>query len=136
MSNIDQRAKLLWSLASAGPATTLSAAGNSGAWGNTGLTPDALSAIDLRDVQDVLLLVTVGGVTSSPTLVVSLGMYDALGNLYSAIATSGNITTATSKTALAGLHGSTPVLLTSWGQVSWTCSGGSVTGTEIELWGR
>jgi hypothetical protein len=137
VSNLYPRASLLWSLTSRGPATTLSAAGNSGAWSNA--NPNAMSAVDLRDVTDVTLMVTVGGVTGTPAFVVSLDVFDANGNPYLAVMSTASLAAAGAKTVSAGLHGASTayLVLPSWGRISWTgLTSASVTGTEIELWGR
>ncbi len=79
-------------------------------------------------------------ITSSPTLKVQVDGYDDLGNLFPALVATANITGAGAAVPVyAGKHGGTAatfVVLPQWGRVSWTCSGGSVTGTEIALWGR
>ena len=137
MANLYPRATLLWSLTNRGPATTLSAAGSSGAWSNANL--NAMSAIDLRDVTDVTLMVTVGGVTGTPAFVVSLDLFDAMGNAYTGVLSTASLAAAGAKTASAGLHGASTayLVLPAWGRVSWTgLTSASVTGTEIELWGR
>lgn len=143
MSNLYPFAKVLWSLTSSGAGTTLSAGGNSGAWAGNGagdLYPQvsAETAIDLRDSTDVVLMVNVGGVTSSPTLVVTVNVFDDLGNSYSTGLASGNITGTGSKMVPGGLHGASTayLVLPRWAQVAWTISGGTVTGTEIALFGR
>jgi hypothetical protein len=136
----DRPGKLIWSLANSGPATTLSGAGNSGGWSNTGLTPNALTALDLRFVDDLALYVFVTSITSAPTFKVQIDGYDDLGNLFPAIAATANITAAGAAVPVyIGKHGGATtnfVVLPLWGRVSWTCSGGSVNGVEIALWGR
>jgi hypothetical protein len=136
----DKPAKLIWSLASAGPATTISGAGNSGGWSAAGPTPNQLSNLDLRFVDDLALYVYVTSVTTTPTFKVSIDGYDDLGNLFPAIAATANITAAGAAAPVyVGKHGggtASFVVLPMWGRVSWTCTGGSVNGTEIALWGR
>jgi hypothetical protein len=133
-------AKLIWSLANAGPATTLSGPGNSGGWSNAGITPNQLSNLDLRFVDDLALYVYVAGVTSSPTFKVQVNGYDDTGNLFPALGATANITgTGAAAPVYIGRHGGAAgsyVVLPMWGQVAWTCTGGSVTGVEIALWGR
>lgn len=143
MSNLYPFAKLLWSLTGSGAGTTLSAAGNSGTW--SGNEPGDLypataneTAVDLRDSTDIALMVTVGAVTSSPTLVVSVNVFDDLGNSYATGLTTASITAAGGSVVAGGLHGASTayLVLPRWAQVAWTCSGGSVTGCEIALFGR
>ena len=145
MSNLYPRARVLWSLAASGLGTTISAAGNSGDWAGTGagdILPqsDFETAVDLRDIQDVALFVNVGGVTSSPAFLVQLDLYDAAGNLYLQVLKTASLSgTGAAAPVYAGLHGgaaSSYLLLPEWGRVSWTCTGGTVTGTDIFLYGR
>lgn len=138
MGNIDHRSKGLWSLARSGTGTTISAAGNSGAYGTIAAgsgeqAANAETPVDLRDVTDVTLYVTVGAVTGTPAFAVVLNVFVS-GNPYPVASTTLDAAGATTVTA--GLHGSPGVVLGSWGQVAWTCSGGTVTGTSIELIGR
>ena len=143
-------ARLIWSLSNSGLGTTISAAGNSGAWQAPGVppwTPNALTPIDLRYVEDVWMTVattTIGG-TGSPSLTLSLNVFDDKGHLFNAYAfSSGGILTASVLTAQVSLgkHGSAAsayIVFPEWGQVSWTI-GGTATptfpGTEISLYGR
>lgn len=145
MSNLYPRARLLWSLTAAGNGITLSAAGNSGSWAGNGPGdwPPAANAetpVDLRDVTDVALYVTVGGVTGTPAFVVSLDGYDDLGNAFTGLLSTASLAAAGSKTAAGGLHGgsaSSYLVLPMWGRVSWSgLTSASVTGTEIALFGR
>lgn len=145
MSNLYPFAKLLWSLTGSGPGTALSAAGNSGNWAGNGaghLYPQASAetAVDLRDATDVVLMVTVGGITGSPAFVVSLDIYDDQGNVFPAVLSTASLAAAGSKTVTGGLHGgsaSTYLVLPRWGRVSWTgLTSASVTGTQISLFGR
>lgn len=146
MSNLYPRARLIWSLAASGLSTTISAAGNSGAWGGSGSGdwPPLVSAetpVDLRDINDLALLVSVGGITGTPAFTVTLNVFDDEGNSYTTTLTSGSIATAKTVAAYAGLHGagaSNYLVLPQWGQVAWTQTGSSasVTGTEIALYGR
>lgn len=138
MPSTNQSVFLLWSLASSGLGTTISAAGNSGSWSST--NPSAESAIDFRWTDDLALLVNVTSITSTPTLKVSVDAFDNQGNLYAAVAATANITGAGAAAPVyIGRHGGASgnfVVLPGWGRVSWTCSGGSCVGTEINLWAR
>src|ERR1700693_3444249 len=68
--------RLIWSLTSAGPSTTLATAGNSGTWAGN---PSQETPVDLRDVTDVWLSAYVGGTVTggAPSLVASLNVYDS-----------------------------------------------------------
>ena len=145
MPDMYRRARILWSLAASGLGTTISAAGNSGAWGGTGpgdILPEAdfETAVDLRDIEDVALFVHVGAVTSSPAFLVQLDLFDDAGNLYLQVLKTASLSASGSAAPVyAGLHGgaaSSYLLPPSWGRVSWTCTGGTVTGTDITLYGR
>ena len=82
MSSLYPVGRVLWSLTASGLGTTISAAGNSGSWAGNG-PGDLLPAVNfetpvnLRDVNDVALMISVGAVTSSPTMKVGLDFYDA-----------------------------------------------------------
>ncbi len=143
-------ARLIWSLSNSGLGTTISAAGNSGAWQAPGVppwTPNALTPIDLRYVEDVWMTVattTIGG-TGSPSLTLSLNVFDDKGHLFVAYLFTGapQIITGSVLTAQVSLgkHGSAAnayIVFPEWGQVSWTVTGSSptFTGTEIALYGR
>jgi hypothetical protein len=138
------RSRLIWSLTASGLGTTLSASGNSGDWAVTGgqseQSVNDLTPVDLRDAQDVVLMVTVGGVTGTPAFVVDLDIYDDQGNLFTAVISTASLAAAGSKTAAGGLHGSSSayLVLPAWGRVSWSglTGGAAVTGTEIALFGR
>lgn len=149
MGNLQPRAKLIWSLTASGLGTTLAGAGNSGDWGGAGSGDwppivNAETAIDLREITDVVLMVAVGDIVSSPSLQVGLDVYDDLGNLYANVLQTAAVTTAVNTVPLAagGLHGgydgtaSSYLVLPEWGRVSWTLSGGSMTGVQIALYGR
>jgi hypothetical protein len=133
-------AKLIWSLSNSGIGTTISGSGNSGSWSDTNPTPNALTALDLRFTDDLALYVYVTGVGSSPTFKVSIDGYDDLGNLFPALAATANITgTGAAAPVYIGRHGggsTSFVVLPQWARVSWTCTGGSVSGVEIAIWGR
>ena len=143
-----ESAKLIWSLANSGLGTTIGAAsGNSGAYATTGpppWTPNALTPVDLRFVEDVWLAVattTVGG-TGTPTLTVVLNVFDDLGNSFLITGSSITATSAVKSSQISlGKHGGSAanyIVFPSWGQVAWSASGTtpSFTGTEISLWGR
>lgn len=145
MSNLYPRSRILWSLAPSGRGTTISGAGNSGGW--QGYTPggdvpqlDFESSVDLRDIQDVGLLVNVGGVTGTPAFLVQMDVFDDAGNLYAQVLKTASLSAPGSAAPVwAGLHGgaaSSYLVLPSWGRVSWTCTGGTVTGASIFLYGR
>lgn len=145
MSNLYPRSKLLWSLTASGLGTTISAAGNSGSWAGNGpgdILPQAdfETPVDLRDIQDVALMVYVGAVTSSPTMKVGLDFYDDLGNLFANVLQTAAITGTGTTILPGGLHGyssATYLVLPSWGRVNWSAvSGGTFTGVEIALFGR
>ena len=138
MPATNQSVFLLWSLASSGLGTTISGAGNSGSWSST--NPSAESAIDFRWTDDLALFVNVTGITSTPTFKVNVDAFDDQGTVFAAVASTANITGAGAAAPVyIGRHGGASgnfVVLPAWGRVSWTCSGGSVTGVEITLWAR
>ena len=149
----DAPGRVVWSLAASGLGTTITAAGNSG--GYTAASPTVLNApnartpVDLRYVDDLWLSCivtgTIGG-TATPTLIVSLGAFDDLGNLFPSLLTLAGVTatgSAGAKVAFAGKHGtgggaSAYIVPPEWGQVAWTVSGTtpSFSGVEITLYGR
>jgi len=138
MPSTNQSVFQLWSLAASGIGTTISGAGNSGAW--SAANPSAESAIDFRWTDDLALFVFVTSITSTPTLKVQIDAFDDLGNLFPNLAATANITGAGAAAPVyIGRHGGGTtnfVVLPAWGRVSWTCSGGSTVGTEITLWAR
>lgn len=146
MTSLYPNSKILWSLAASGLGTTISGAGNSGNWpagngpGNDFPQADFETPVDLRDIQDVALFVNVGGITSAPAFLVQLDLYDDAGNLYLQVLKTASLAAAGSAAPVyAGLHGgaaSSYLVLPGWGRVSWTCTGGTVTGTSILLYGR
>lgn len=143
MGIYEDRAKLLWSLGG-GEATTISANGNSGTWGDVAPASFPSSAIPMGSASDFQLMVYVNGKTLTPTFTVSLGYYDSKGNLFtsSALSLPVTVTTVPATAALnagvrAGSGGSsTYFAFPEFGQVAWTISGGTVTGVNIELWGK
>lgn len=132
--------RVLFSLASTNLGTTLAGAGNSnpGGWNQT--NQNARSTLDLRDVTDVWLAVTVGGAVSggAPSLVVNLDLYDDLGNLFPAVISTTALTAAGQQAAGVGLHtgGTKAQALPGWGRLSWTVGTGSFAGVQIALFGR
>ena len=147
MGVYEDRAKLLWSLAGSGLGTTISANGNSGTWGDVAPASFPSTAVQLGLASDFQLTVWLTGKTGTPVLTVQLGYYDSQGHLFAPSALQIPNTTFTGitlpgGTALnagvrAGSGGSaTYFAFPDWGQISWTCSGGTYTGVEIELWGK
>lgn len=132
--------RLIWSLAASGAGTTIAAAGNSGGWSNANVNAETL--LDLRWTNDVVIMVSATAIVSSPTLTVSLDGYDDLGGLFAGLVKATALTAAGSvgaQIASGGSHAPTAtsyVVLPSWGRISWTCTGGSTTGTEIAVYGR
>ena len=148
MSNLYPRSKILWSLTASGLGTTITAAGNSGGWAGNGpgdILPQAgfETPVDLRDIQDVALMVNVGAITSWPTMKVGLDLYDDLGNLYANVLQTAAITGTGTTILPGGLHGgyngtaSSYLVLPMWARVNWSAvSGGTFTGVGIALFGR
>lgn len=135
----DESVRLIWSLTASGLGTTIGGNGNSG--GFTG-GQNARTPVDLRRADDLELMVYVTGKTVTPALVVGLGIYDDQGNLYqpAAFQLTPTLTSVPVGSLLAiGRHAGsagTYVTLPDWGQVYWTCSGGTVTGVEIAVYVR
>jgi hypothetical protein len=134
----------IWSLTSSPLGAPIAGSGDSGEWPSGPPFTDPMqlnrmTPVDLRTVEDVALMVSVGGITSSPSMAVSLDVFDEWGNLYPAVLTTGAITAAGTKIAAGGLHGgagSAFLVLPDWGRVSWTCTGGTATGVAITLRAR
>ncbi len=137
MSDEDNRAKILWRLSQSGLGTTLTASGNSGSY--TAANINAATAIDLRRVTDLALMVYCSG-TASGSLTVSLGIYDAAGNLFPTVLSAAALTATGGKVAYGGLFtgGASQIVFPEWGQVAWAVTGGtpSFTQVEISLYGR
>lgn len=139
MSDVDDRAKLLWRLSGSGLGTTLTASGNSG-----GFTPgvNVASAIDLRRVTDLALMVYCAGSVAgtTPALVASLGIYDAAGNLFPSVLSTASLSATGGKAAYGGLFtgGTSQIVFPEWGQIAWAITGTtpSFVGVEISLYGR
>ncbi len=144
MGAYNDRAVLLWSLSGSGLGSTISAAGNSGAWGDNAPATYPSSAISLDPCSDFQLMVYVNGKTSTPTFAVQLSYFDSQGHLFSPTSLNLPVTVTTVPATAylnagvrAGSGGSSVYFaFPNFGQVSWTCTGGTVTGTEIELWGK
>lgn len=138
----DESVRLIWSLASSGKGTTISGNGDSGSYTATPAPGTGRTAVDLRRCDDLELMVYVTGKTSTPALMVGLGIYDDLGNPYqpSGLQVTPTLTSVPVGTLLAaGRHAGsagTYFTLPDWGMVYWTCSGGTVTGVEIAVYGR
>jgi hypothetical protein len=136
VGNYQPISKVLYSSVAAGQGTTLSANGDST---NGGTLP----ALDLRDVCDVVLSITVGTPTgTAPTLGVQLDMQDACGNWIPAVLkTAANITASGTTVLYGGLHigGANAVVLTGRARIAWTV-GGTASPTfpaaQISLIGR
>jgi hypothetical protein len=142
----------IWSLAGSGLGTTISAGGNSGAWQAPApppWSPNAVTPVDLRDVNDIWLTCCVMGAiggTGSPSLTVSLNLFDDSGNLFPGVSVAAVTATGAGiggggKSVAAGAHGaaaSSFLILPDWGQVSWVVAGTtpSFTGVDISLWAR
>jgi hypothetical protein len=125
--------------------SVITGAGNSGNWPGPPPWADQnqfshMTAVDLRDVNDIALMVAVEAVTGTPSLAVNLDLYDDQGNLFAAAVTTGALTPTgpLAKAVYAGSHGGSAsyLILPDWGRVSWTCTGGTCTGTQISLWAR
>lgn len=131
---------LIWSLASSGIGTTVTASGNSGGW--SAANPNAESALDLRFVDDVTVYVNAGtGAGSSPAMSVQLDVFDDLGGLYPQVAKLAAAFGSAGGTAWfsAGRHNATSqIVLPAWGRISWIVTGAtpSFTGVEIAVYGR
>jgi hypothetical protein len=145
LMSYDDSVMLLWSLTDQGlsTGTTISATGNSG--GYNALTPNACSAVDLRHADDYWLsVIAAAGVGTN--LKVQLNLFDAQGNLFQYITGTTpllGVTVASAPgqaIAFAGRHGGggsgNYIVPSSWGQIAWTIATGSMTGVEINLYGR
>lgn len=137
--SFDGSARLIWSLTSSLPATSITTSGNSGAY--SAANPSARTAVDLRRVSDVWLSVfaTAG---SGTALTVNLDAYDDLGNLWTGANALMSVTLASApgqKAAYGGRHatgsGSAYFVAPEWGRISWALTG-TMTGVEIALYGR
>ena len=132
--------RLIWSLAASGLGTTLSASGNSGGWSNVNVNAESL--LDLRWTDDLSIMVSAAAIVSTPTLTVALDGYDDQGNLFPGLVKVTALTAAGSaatQIASGGSHAPTAgtyIVFPSWGRISWTCTGGSTTGTEIAVYAR
>jgi hypothetical protein len=146
VATYEDRAKLLWSLSGSGLGTTITGAGNSGGFTDVPPAPFPSSPIGLGPASDFQLMVYVTGKTSTPTFAVQLAYYDSLGNLFTpaslllpipVTAVPGTPAQVTLNTGVrAGGGTSVYFVFPQYGQISWTCTAGTVSGVEIELWGR
>lgn len=144
MGAYNDRAICLWSLSGSGLGSTISGAGNSGGDVDTAPADFMSSAVSLDPCSDFQLMVYVTGKTLTPTFAVQLGYFDNLGHLFTPSSLNLPVTvTSVPATAFlnagvrAGSGGSSVYFaFPNWGQVSWTCTGGTVTGVELELWGK
>jgi hypothetical protein len=135
----DDSVKLIWSLTSNGPATSITASGNSGLYAATPNPGVPRTAVDLRRVDDVWFSVYAAG-GAGTALTVWLDTYDSQGNLWTGAGQSPlSLTLASAPGQLAvygGMHANaTYFALPEWGRVSWTLTG-TMTGVEIALFGR
>jgi hypothetical protein len=133
----------IWSLSGSGSSTTISGAGNSGAYSFPAGADYGTSPVDLGEATDVGLFVYCGtkSGSGSPSLTVSLDLFAAGGQLFPAVISTAAITAAgAAAPVFCGLHGPTTgtyVILPHWGRVSWALSGGgNFSGVEISLMGR
>jgi hypothetical protein len=132
--SFDDSVRLIWSLTSSLPATSIATSGNSGLY--TATAQNARTAVDLRRVDDVWLSVSAtAGAGSAATI--QLDGYDDQGNLFAQLLKVTLASAPGTAVAFAGRHsGSTSYLvLPEWGRVSWALTG-SMTGVEIALYGR
>lgn len=128
----------VWSLSGSGLGTTLTGSGSSdpGGW-QSPASPH--SNVDLRDIADVWLAVTVSQISASTTLQVQLDFFDDDGNLYPAqLQLAAPLNAVGSASIAGGLHVATkPLVIPEWGRVSWTVTGATPSIlTQISLFGR
>ncbi|NUP39519.1 MAG: hypothetical protein HOY76_21530 [Streptomyces sp.] len=134
--SIYRPARVLWNLSDSGTPKTLSGAGSA----NSGV-------INLVDISDVWLAVTVVGTPTgtTPTLDVGLDVQDPDGNWYPTVAKIPQLTTSAGRgSAFVGLHmpnattTSAAFVLPSYGRVTWTLGGTNPVypQTSIALVGR
>lgn len=117
-------------LVQSGIGTELKASGSSGNWPTPPYDPgkyNAMTPVDLRDVNDVTLLVSVGNAGgTSPSMKVGLDVFDDQGNLYpNIIQTAAIAATGQAAPVYAGAHGAATafVIFPSWGRVNWVITG-------------
>ncbi len=138
--SFDDSVRLIWSLTSNLPATSITTSGNSGAYTATPAPGVGRTAVDLRRVDDVWFSVIAAG-GSGTALTVNLDAYDDLGNLWTGSGQSPlSLTLASApgrQAVYGGMHGgsSTYFVLPEWGRISWALTG-TMTGVEIALYGR
>jgi hypothetical protein len=132
--------RLIWSLANSGLGSTIAGSGNSGGWSSANVNAETL--LDLRWTNDLAIMVSAASIVSSPTLTVALDGYDDQGNPFPGLVKVTALTGAASagaQIAAGGSHAPTAgtyIVFPAWGRISWTCSGGSTTGTEIAVYAR
>jgi len=143
VATYEDRAKLLWCLSGSGLGTTISAAGNSGNWGDTPTDPFPSSKISLSPASDVGLFVFIGAAPTgtTPSLIVQLDLFDNAGNLFPQALKTAAITAAGATAVYAGVRGGSSanyVVFPAYGRVSWTLTGTTPVfpQAEISLWGR
>lgn len=144
MGTYEDRAKLIWSLSGSGAGTTISAAGNSGTWGDTPTAPYPSSLIALSPASDVALFVYVAGTPTgtTPSLTVQLDVFDGAGNLFPQVLKTAAVTaTGAAAPVYAGVRGGAATsyaVFPAYGRISWTVSGTTPVFplVEIQLWGR
>lgn len=139
--SFDDSVRLIWSLTSSLPATSITTSGNSGLYT---ATAQARTAVDLRRVDDMWLSASAAG-GAGTNLKVQLNLYDDLGNLFqfsSGTTPLFGVTLAAAPgnaVAFAGRHGGggsgSYLVASEWGQLAWTLTG-SMTGVEIALYAR
>jgi hypothetical protein len=130
-------ANRIWTLSGSGLGTNLTVSGSSDPNGWQA-NSNYHSQIDLRDVADVWLAVSVSAIGATTTLQVQLDFYDNDGNLYPAQLQLAAALSAAGQASIAGgLHiASKPLVLPEWGRVSWTVTGSNGVTADISLYGR
>lgn len=129
----------IWNLSGSGEGNLITVNGSSDP---SGWQPNSSphSNVDLRDIADVWLAVSVSAISGAgASLQVQLDLFDNDGNVYPAALQLAAALTATGTASIAGgLHVATKALvLPEWGRVSWTVAGSSPQITaQISLFGR
>ena len=139
--SFDDSVRLLWSLTSNGPATSINTSGNSGLYTATPAPGNPRTAVDLRRVDDVWLSVYATG-GAGTALTAYLDAYDDQGNLWTGSNALLSVTLASApgqKAVFGGRHGGggsgSYFVAPEWGRISWALTG-AMTGVEIALYGR
>ncbi len=135
--SFDDSVRLIWSLTSNLPATSVTTSGNSGSYTATPAPGNPRTAVDLRRVDDVWLSVnaTAGSGTAAT---VQLDGYDDQGNLFAQLLKVTLASAPGQAVAYAGRHGggaASFLVLPEYGRISWALTG-TMTGVEIALFGR